>query len=54
MALRLLEEKIGREEVLKLVESEGKIDFNHYPHTEQYVLSLREKVNQKIKEATAK
>ena len=49
MALRLLEEKIGKDEVLKLVESECKIDFNHYPHSAKYILSLREKINQMLK-----
>ncbi len=49
MALKLLEERIGKDEVLKLVNSECDIDFNHYPHSPKYILSLREKVNQMLK-----
>ena len=49
MALKMLEEKIGKTEVMKLVQNECEIDFNHYPHSDEYILSLREKVNQMIK-----
>ena len=50
MALKLLEDKIGKDEVLKLVMSECEIDFNHYPHSAEYILALREKVNKMLKE----
>jgi hypothetical protein len=43
-------EKIGKAEVLKLVMSECEIDFNHYPHSAEYILALREKVNKMLKE----
>lgn len=50
MALKLLEDKIGKDEVLKLVTNECEIDFNHYPHSAEYILALREKVNKMLKE----
>ena len=49
-ALKLLESAVGKEEVLKLVESEGPVDVFHYPADSQYLLRLRETINQKIKE----
>ena len=49
MAFKLLEQKIGNAEVMKIIEADGKIDFNHYPLTAEYILNLREKINQLIK-----
>lgn len=49
-ALRLLESKLGREAVLELVESEGRVTFAHYPQSEQALLRIRERVNQKLAE----
>lgn len=49
-ALKLLESAVGKEEVLKLVESEGTVDIFHYPADSQYLLRLREAVNKKIRE----
>lgn len=49
-ALKLLESAVGKEEVLKLVECEGPVDVFHYPADSQYLLRLRETINQKIKE----
>ncbi len=51
-ALRLLEKLTSREEVIKLIE-EGldiPLNFNCYPTTQEWLLNLREKVNNAIKE----
>lgn len=50
-ALELLESKIGREKTVELLESEGKITFSEYPHSDEWQLKIREKINQKIAEA---
>lgn len=50
MAFKLLEEKIGKSEVMKLIEAEGKIDFSHYPQSAECILSLRQTVNNLIKQ----
>ena len=51
-ALKLLESLIGREKVLAIME-EGipPITFDEYPHSAEYLLNLREKINCAIKEA---
>ena len=49
MALKLLESYIGKEEVLKLIDEEMEVDFNVYPKRTDYILKLREKVNDLIK-----
>lgn len=51
-ALRLLESKIGRDKVLKLIENEAgqKITLKSYPKNKEFILNLREKVNIAIKE----
>ena len=48
-AFRLLEQKTGYDEVMKLLETEGKITFTQYPRSVEYIINLRETVNQKIK-----
>ena len=48
-AFRLLEEKIGYDAVLELLESEGTITFTEYPRSAEFLLNLREKINQTIK-----
>ena len=48
-ALKLLESYIGKDEVVKMIDAEGEIDFFNYPSDSQYLLRLRELVNQKIK-----
>lgn len=48
-ALKLLESYIGKEEVVKMIDAEGEIDFFNYPSDSQYLLRLREWVNGKIK-----
>lgn len=50
MALSLLETKIGKKAVLEILEKENKIDFNHYPMTNDYILQYRKKINELIKE----
>ena len=51
-ALRTLEKKIGREKVLEILEKdlEKPLTFKEYPHDDNWLLTIREKVNQKIKE----
>ncbi len=49
-ALQLAEETVGREAVLKIVDSEGDIKFNSYPKGNKYILELRDKINSIIKE----
>ncbi len=49
-ALKLLEGYIGKDEVVKLIEAEGLVDFFNYPSDAHYLLRLREAVNQKINE----
>ncbi|MFD2331025.1 DUF4091 domain-containing protein [Cohnella sp. GCM10020058] len=54
-ALRLLESKIGKEETLRLVE-EGltqAITFEDYPRDADWLLSLRERVNERIKSSVS-
>lgn len=46
-ALRLVEEKFGREKALELIEDVK--DFNTYPSDAEYYISLREKINQLLK-----
>ncbi len=50
MAAKLLESKIGKEAVLEIIEKYGKIDFNHYPLSSDYILETREAINQRLKE----
>ena len=50
-ALRLLEELKGRKYVLKLIE-EGldiPLSFTCYPHEQEWLLSLRKRINQEIR-----
>ncbi len=47
-ALELLESYIGKEEVVKLIDSCGEITFRDYPKDEDYIISLREKINKLI------
>lgn len=51
MALQLLETKIGKEAVVKLMEdsTDKPITFSEYPHSNSWLLENREKINQKIK-----
>ena len=50
-AMRLLESLAGREAVMEILEDEIEpITFKEYPHCDEYILTTREKINQKIKE----
>lgn len=51
-ALRLLESKIGREKVLEFIDKDlfKPLTFMEYPHENDWLLEMREKINQKIKE----
>ena len=51
-ALKLLESFEGKEKVVKLMEdmAEMEIRFDKYPHSPDYLLSLRKTVNEMIKE----
>ncbi|MBE6594702.1 MAG: DUF4091 domain-containing protein [Ruminococcaceae bacterium] len=44
-AMEAAEAVCGREAVLAAVESEGKIDFSHYPRSNDYLLTLRDRLN---------
>ncbi len=50
-AMRLLESFIGREAVIGLIEDEAEMEitFKKYPHSSDFVLNLREKINMAIK-----
>ena len=52
MALRLLETKLSRAEVLKWLDQETgyRITMQNYPHSEQWLLDLRNKLNRKLAE----
>ncbi len=50
-AMDLAEELCGRDAVLALVEERGEVTFSSYPHDEDYVDTLREKVNALIESA---
>lgn len=50
MALKLLESMIGRERVLDLLHQEGVRGLREYPHSEEWLLSFREKLNALIKQ----
>lgn len=49
-AMRLLESKIGHDAVVAIIEEVAgqEIDFNEYPHTAEFMLDLRERINSEI------
>lgn len=51
-ALKLCESLYGREYVISLLHEglDYNIDYKHYPHTDSYLLTLREKINRAIAE----
>ena len=51
-ALKALEKKIGRKAVVELIDSglENKLDFNSFPHSDEWLLELREKINRLLSE----
>ncbi|MCQ2471226.1 MAG: DUF4091 domain-containing protein [Clostridia bacterium] len=48
-ALQLLEKLAGREEALKILQNDGEIKFNEYPHSSEWQLKKREEINSAIK-----
>ena len=50
-ALRLLETLSGRDAVLKLIDEDLiiPITFSNFPQNDEYIINLRDKVNNKIK-----
>ena len=53
-ALQLLASLIGKEKALEIIEKNGEINFNDYPHSDEWQLSTRETINQAIKQALHK
>ena len=37
------------EEIIKLIDSEGEMDFENYPDSAEFILNFREKINAMIK-----
>ena len=50
MSLKMLESMIGRERVLEILHSEGVRGLREYPHSEEWLLAFRDKVNALIKQ----
>lgn len=50
MAAKLLESLAGKEEVMKIIEAEGEVEFNICPPDGEYIIKIREQINKKIKE----
>lgn len=48
-ALNLLEKYISKDEIIAMMDSQTDITFKNYPHSAEFLLNLREEVNQKIK-----
>ena len=54
-AMELLESLAGREAVMEILEDGiDPITFSEYPHSDEYILNTREKINLKIKELSGK
>ena len=49
-AMRLLESLVGREKALEIIVQDDEFSFLKYPHGSSYLIALRERVNQAIKE----
>jgi hypothetical protein len=50
-ALRLLESLVGREETVRLLEDGESITFSRYPRGAEWLLAMRDRVNEAIKTA---
>lgn len=50
MAAKLLEKLSDKSYVTELIECDGKLEFNICPENSEYILNIRERINQKIKE----
>lgn len=54
-AMKLLESLAGRDEVMAIIEDGIEpITFDEYPHSDEYILDTREKINARIKELIGK
>lgn len=51
-ACEMLEKLIGRDEVIKILDEEGPIDFNNYPHDSNWILAVRSRINAEIVKQT--
>ena len=49
-AMRLLESLVGREKALEIIVRDDEFSFLKYPHGSSYLIDLRERINQAIKE----
>ncbi|MDD3766244.1 MAG: DUF4091 domain-containing protein [Eubacteriales bacterium] len=47
--LKCLEKYVPKEEIVAMMDEETNITFDNYPHSAEFILNLREKVNEKIK-----
>ena len=53
-AMRLLESLSGRDAVMEIIEDGiDPITFEEYPHSDEYILNMRERINSAIKDALA-
>ena len=52
-ALKLLESYIGKEKVVELVENAANMEirFDNYPHNKEFIIRLREKINNEIEKS---
>ena len=44
-ALRLAEQRVGRERVLRVLKAAGTLDYENYPKNEDFLLKMREEIN---------
>ncbi len=49
-AMQLLERYMSKKEIIALIDEISPVTFRSYPNTPDYILALREKINNKIKE----
>ena len=56
MALQLLESLIGREKTIELLEQgiDTPITFTEYPHSDEWQLQMRERINDAIRQQIVK
>ena len=47
----LCERLCGREAVMEILDPKGDLTFKNYPHEEDYLLDVREKINRLIENA---
>lgn len=53
-ACKLLEKHIGRDEVLKIINKFGEIKFNEYPRSDEGILAIRQRINERIEKELSK